>query len=74
MKGLRGAESQNDFGKKFMLTQADISRIERGDVKPTPELLFNICIFYEKDLEWLLTGEGQMERHIYNAAISGLSA
>ena len=57
IKSLRGLKSQEDFGKQFSLAQVDISRIERGEVKPTPELLYNICINYGKDFSWILIGK-----------------
>lgn len=57
IKGLRGGESQGEFAKQFNLSQVDISRIERGEVRPSPELLYNICIKYGKPVDWLLIGE-----------------
>ena len=57
IKSLRGLKSQEDFAKDFGLSQVDVSRIERGEVKPSTEILYNICIKYEKDLAWILTGE-----------------
>lgn len=60
IRELRADESQGEFARKFGLSQVDISRIERGEVKPTPELLYNICIKYARPMAWLLTGEGSM--------------
>lgn len=60
IKSLRGKESQADFGTKFKRSYTDIGRLERGVVKPTPELLFNICTFYDVSIDWLLTGKGEM--------------
>lgn len=58
IKELRGNESQGSFAEKFGVSQADISRLERGTIiNPSPELLFNICISSHVDLQWLLTGE-----------------
>lgn len=59
IKTLRGEESQSDFGKKFDKTYMDIGRIERGEVRPSVELLFNICMFYNKDMAWLLMGAAE---------------
>ena len=57
VKGIRSEESQREFASRFGLTQVDISRIEKGEVKPALEVLFNICIAYEKNLYWLITGK-----------------
>jgi len=57
IKSIRGLKSQEEFGKELGLSQVDISRIERGEVKPTPELLYNICINYGKGFPWILTGK-----------------
>lgn len=66
---LREDESQAEFGKKFNRSYLDIGRIERGEVKPTAELLFNICIEYNVNLDWLLTGEGPMKKERATASL-----
>lgn len=60
IRQLRTNESQGDFAKKFGLSQVDVSRVERGEVKPTPEFLYNLCITYSINYSWLLAGEGPM--------------
>jgi len=62
IKYLRGNESQAEFGRKFDRSYMDIGRVERGEVKPTVELLFNICTEYNVSLDWLLTGEGPIKK------------
>ena len=62
IKSLRGAKSQEDFAKEFGVSQVDISRFERGEIKPTTEILYNICLIYGKDLVWLLIGKDQVLR------------
>jgi transcriptional regulator with XRE-family HTH domain len=62
IKYLRGTASQSEFGRKFNRPYIDIGRVERGEVKPTVELLFNICTECNVTFDWLLTGEGPIRK------------
>ncbi|WKZ32961.1 MAG: helix-turn-helix transcriptional regulator [Thermodesulfobacteriota bacterium] len=65
IRGLRGVESQGSFAERFGVSQVDVSRLERGSViNPPPELLFNICIRFNVNFDWLLTGEGPKEKEL----------
>ena len=55
-KHVRGAATQADFAKQFGITRAEVSKIERGEVRPTAELLYNICLKHHLSLEWMLSG------------------
>lgn len=58
LKKIRGKENQSDFASKYGLSQADISRLERGEVANPPiDGLFNICINNNRTFEWLLYGD-----------------
>jgi transcriptional regulator with XRE-family HTH domain len=56
IKQVRGAATQADFAKQFGITRADVSKIERGEVRPTAELLYNICLKRHLSMEWMLSG------------------
>ena len=56
IKQVRGTVTQADFAKRFGITRADVSKIERGEVRPTAELLYNICLKHHLSLEWMLSG------------------
>ena len=56
IKHVRGAVTQADFARKFGITRAEISKIERGEVRPTAELLYNICLKHHLSIEWMLSG------------------
>ena len=56
IKHVRGAATQADFARKFGITRAEISKIERGEVRPTAELLYNICLKHHLSIEWMLSG------------------
>jgi transcriptional regulator with XRE-family HTH domain len=56
IKQVRGAATQADFARKFGITRAEISKIERGEGRPTAELLYNICLKHHLSIEWMLSG------------------
>ena len=56
IKHVRGAATQADFTKQFGITRAEVGKIERGDGRPTAELLYNICLKHHLSLEWMLSG------------------
>jgi transcriptional regulator with XRE-family HTH domain len=55
-KHIRGTATQADFAKQFGITRAEVGKIERGEVRPTAELLYNICLRHHLSLEWMLSG------------------
>jgi transcriptional regulator with XRE-family HTH domain len=55
-KHIRGTVTQADFAKQFGITRAEVGKIERGEVRPTAELLYNICLKHHLSLEWMLSG------------------
>jgi len=56
IKQVRGAATQADFARQFGITRAEVSKIERGEGRPTAELLYNICLKYHLSIEWMLSG------------------
>jgi transcriptional regulator with XRE-family HTH domain len=55
-KDVRGTATQADFARQFGITRAEVSKIERGEGRPTAELLYNICLKYHLSIEWMLSG------------------
>ena len=56
IRHVRGAATQADFAKEFGITRAEVSKIERGEGRPTAELLYNICLKHHLSIEWMLSG------------------
>jgi transcriptional regulator with XRE-family HTH domain len=56
IKQVRGTATQADFAKQFGITRAEVSKIERGESRPTAELLYNICLKHHLSIEWMLSG------------------
>jgi transcriptional regulator with XRE-family HTH domain len=57
---LRGNSSQIEFAKFLGIEQTYISRYELGKVKPTSEFLSLLVEKTNVNLNWLLTGKGDM--------------
>ena len=56
IRHVRGTATQADFAKQFGIPRAEVSKIERGEGRPTAELLYNICLKHHLSLEWMLSG------------------
>jgi transcriptional regulator with XRE-family HTH domain len=55
IKHVRGTATQADFAKQFGITRVEVSKIERGEARPTAELLYNISLKHHLSLEWMLS-------------------
>ena len=56
IRQVRGTATQADFARQFGITRAEVSKIERGEGRPTAELLYNICLKHHLSIEWMLSG------------------
>ena len=45
---------QEDVGKATGMSQRKISRLEKGDVQPTPAEIVKLCEFYNVSADYLL--------------------
>ncbi len=70
IKLLRGDMQQADFASLFGLKQQDISKIENAKLKPSLDVLCKISLHFEKTIEWILTGQGNMKNEQYEMAVS----
>ena len=52
--------SQSDFSTNLSTTQATVSRYEKDLRLPDAEFLENLSNIYHIDINWLLTGKGEM--------------
>jgi len=57
IRTLRGKERQDDFAPFLGIAQSQLSRIERGTVAPSVEVLLRLRDRYGKSVDWILTGE-----------------
>jgi transcriptional regulator with XRE-family HTH domain len=57
IRELRGKERQDDFAPSLGITQGQLSKIERGLVAPSVELLLRLRERFGKSVDWILTGE-----------------
>jgi transcriptional regulator with XRE-family HTH domain len=68
-KHVRGTATQADFAKQFGITRAEIGKIERGEGRPTAELLYNICLKYHLSIEWMLSGHEPSPESVQEALL-----
>ncbi len=52
--------SQGDFARKINIIQQQLSKYERGENKPSAEFLTKLVKEINVNINWLLTGEGEM--------------
>ena len=58
IRELRGRERQDDFAPFLGITQGQLSKMERGIVAPTADVLLRLRQRFGKSVDWILTGEG----------------
>lgn len=46
--------TQKEVGIQTGMSQRKISRLEKGDIKPTPEEIVTLCRFYKVSADYLL--------------------
>ncbi|MDY0388294.1 MAG: helix-turn-helix domain-containing protein [Candidatus Cloacimonadales bacterium] len=52
--------NQTAFSAKLRLTQSAVSQIEKNIITPSSDVLINISQTYKININWLLTGTGEM--------------
>ena len=58
VREIRGFDlTQTEFGRLVGLTQAQVSRLEKGESLPGVEILLKLKSHSDKSVDWILTGE-----------------
>lgn len=52
--------SQVEFADLLSVLPTTISKYERGEIKPSTDFLANLCRVFNININWLLTGQGEM--------------
>jgi transcriptional regulator with XRE-family HTH domain len=52
--------TQDQIVSFFEIGRANYSRIEKGEIFPTPTILNTLCNEFHVSLDWLITNEGEM--------------
>ncbi len=65
--------TQKEFGQKITLAQTYLSQIEKGDRDVTEKIRKLLCLQFNVNEEWLLTGNGSMFLEDDNSLLSQLS-
>jgi transcriptional regulator with XRE-family HTH domain len=59
IRDLRGCLRQEDLAALLGVSQGQLSKIERGEVAPTLEVLLGLALKFEKSIDWIVTGRGK---------------
>jgi transcriptional regulator with XRE-family HTH domain len=56
IKGLRGDMRQEDLAVQLGVSQGQLSKVERGKIAPTLEMLLALANRFSKSLNWIVGG------------------
>jgi len=56
IRSLRAEMKQVEFASELGISQAQLSKIERGEVAPTLELLVLLSNKFKKTVDWIVNG------------------
>ncbi len=57
IRELRGEISQDVFAPSIGIAQSQLSKIERGVLAPSVEVLLRLSKRFQKSVDWILSGE-----------------
>jgi transcriptional regulator with XRE-family HTH domain len=58
IRGLRGDMRQEELAAQLGVSQGQLSKVERGKVAPTLEILLGVATRFGKSLDWIVRGDG----------------
>lgn len=59
IRDLRGDVRQEDFAIQLGISQGHLSKVERGQLPPTLEIVLRLAVRFNKTLDWLVRGESR---------------
>ena len=57
MRELRGEIRQEEMAEYLGISQGQLSKIERGRLPPTVQVLVRLAERFEKSIDWIVRGE-----------------
>ncbi|TQW60947.1 XRE family transcriptional regulator, partial [Clostridioides difficile] len=64
--------SQKEFAEKLLVSDATISRLEKGERKLTDRFIFQICEVFNVNEDWLRNGNGEMFKNIDDIELAAM--
>lgn len=58
IRALRGDMRQEEVASQLGISQGQLSKVERGKVPPTLEILLGVATKFGKSLDWIVRGDG----------------
>jgi transcriptional regulator with XRE-family HTH domain len=59
IRGLRGPLHQEEIAAYLQVSQGHLSKIERGKIAPSIEILLLLSDKFRKSVDWILRGQGK---------------
>jgi transcriptional regulator with XRE-family HTH domain len=59
IRGLRGDTRQEEFALQLGVSQGQLSKVERGKVAPSLDILLGVATKFGKSLDWIVKGDGR---------------
>lgn len=56
VRALRGDMRQEDIALQLGISQGQLSKVERGRIAPTLEMLLAVAVRFRKSLDWIVKG------------------
>lgn len=57
IRALRADIRQEEFSIQIGISQGQLSKVERGQLAPTLEIVLRLAVRFNKTLDWLVRGE-----------------
>ena len=57
LRDLRGVMRQEELASQLGVSQGQLSKVERGRVAPTLEILLGVATKFGKSLDWIVRGD-----------------
>jgi DNA-binding XRE family transcriptional regulator len=58
IKKLRGAMLQEELATLLDVSQGHLSKIERGKIAPSLEILVRLSVKFDRTVDWIIRGDG----------------
>ena len=57
IRGLRGNTRQEELASQLGVSQGQLSKVERGKVAPTLEIILGVATRFGKSVDWIVRGD-----------------
>ena len=62
IRGLRGNLRQEELARRLGVSQGQLSKVERGRLAPTLQMLVALATHFGRTLDWIVWGDKKQEK------------